>query len=164
MSVILVRHAKASHNDKYITDETRPLTKKGKRRQFQAAIKMSSLGLIYNEVWVSPILRARQTYEIIDQVYQTHIQPTIKNTLLFTTDPQLTFNEISQLIDQNPLAKILIIGHNPHITELLSVFISSQEFNFRTSEVAWLQKEKKQWKLHGFYTHESLFDLSDNEE
>jgi len=156
MSLILVRHAKASKDEMFTQDEDRPLTKKGRKRQQLAAYTMKVEGIFFNEVWISPILRSKQTFDELDSVYESRIKPKIHNSLHYSANPQETMDEISSFFTSQPDYQLLLIGHNPHITELLSLLLHRSAPTFRTSEVAWLKLNPKGWELKGFYTRETL--------
>ncbi len=61
----LIRHGIAAERELYPSDEERPLTKEGDRKTRKVAQKLLDLGLKFDIVLSSPLVRARQTAEIL---------------------------------------------------------------------------------------------------
>jgi phosphohistidine phosphatase len=66
--VYLIRHGIAAEPKAYEHDRDRPLTAKGRAKTKAVAQQMSALGLAFDEILTSPLVRARQTAEILLQV------------------------------------------------------------------------------------------------
>ncbi len=64
----LIRHGIAADRELYEIDEERPLTKEGDRKTRKVAKKLLELNLKFDLVLSSPLLRARQTAEILKSV------------------------------------------------------------------------------------------------
>ncbi len=61
----LIRHGIAVERDLYPTDEERPLTEKGRQKTVQVAKRLHQLGLRFDLILTSPLVRACQTGEIL---------------------------------------------------------------------------------------------------
>ncbi len=65
--VYLIRHGIAAERGTYLKDEQRPLTDKGIHKTEKIAQRLASLGLQFDMVLTSPLVRAIQTAEILCQ-------------------------------------------------------------------------------------------------
>lgn len=65
MDVYLIRHGIAAEPTEYSNDSDRPLTKEGEQKTAKVAKKIYKLGLRFELILTSPLLRARQTAEIL---------------------------------------------------------------------------------------------------
>ena len=72
MQVYLLRHAIAEPLDpeRYPVDADRPLTGSGARRMARAARGLRSLGLRFDLVLTSPLVRARQTARLVVPLFR----------------------------------------------------------------------------------------------
>src|SRR5256885_16047970 len=72
MQIYLLRHAIAETRDpeRYPVDANRPLTREGRGRMARAARGMRSLGLRFDLVLTSPLVRARQTARLVVPVFR----------------------------------------------------------------------------------------------
>lgn len=64
----LIRHGIAADRELYEIDEERPLTQEGDRKTRKVAKKLRSLNLKFDIVLSSPLVRARQTADILISV------------------------------------------------------------------------------------------------
>ena len=68
MKLYLIRHGIAADRTEYTDDEARPLTDHGRERTRQVAQRLYDLGIRLDLILTSPLLRARQTAEILHKV------------------------------------------------------------------------------------------------
>jgi phosphohistidine phosphatase len=153
LEIILVRHAQASHDPKIMADADRPLTKDGIKEEKKAAKKMYELGIKFNRIWVSPLLRAQQTLDIIQKIYKSKISPEIKPELEGDKDPDPIVQTIESESQIHPNDVILIVSHNMLASDLLHLFIEGNAVEMGTSEVAWLHKSEDGFKLTQYLAH-----------
>ena len=66
--IYLIRHGIAAERAQYTNDEVRPLTEKGRQRTKKVAQRLDQIGLKFDLILTSPLVRARQTAEILEQV------------------------------------------------------------------------------------------------
>lgn len=64
-NIYLIRHGIAADAENYPTDAERPLTAQGDRKTHLVAQKLKQLGLNFNLILTSPLVRARQTAKIL---------------------------------------------------------------------------------------------------
>jgi phosphohistidine phosphatase len=65
IELYLVRHGLAGERGTYANDDERPLTDEGKKKTKQVAKQLHKLGLQFDVMLTSPLVRARQTAEIL---------------------------------------------------------------------------------------------------
>ncbi|MBD2345849.1 phosphohistidine phosphatase SixA [Anabaena subtropica] len=65
MELYLIRHGIAEAQQTGIKDEERELTKEGKQKTEKVALRILKLGLKFDLIVTSPLVRARQTAEIL---------------------------------------------------------------------------------------------------
>lgn len=63
--VYFIRHGIAANREEYAKDEERPLTKEGIRKTRKVANRLHQLNIHFDLILTSPLLRARQTAEIL---------------------------------------------------------------------------------------------------
>uniref|UniRef100_A0A832H1N8 Phosphohistidine phosphatase SixA n=1 Tax=Oscillatoriales cyanobacterium SpSt-402 TaxID=2282168 RepID=A0A832H1N8_9CYAN len=68
MELYLIRHGLAGESGSYPNDDERPLTEEGKKKTRQVAKRLVSLGLQFDLILTSPLVRAHQTATILMDV------------------------------------------------------------------------------------------------
>ena len=70
MELVLMRHAIAEErSDRWPDDGKRPLTKEGERKHRAVSEALRRMGVTFDEILSSPLVRARQTAEITARAY-----------------------------------------------------------------------------------------------
>jgi phosphohistidine phosphatase len=117
----LIRHGVAAERGESYPDDTkRPLTNQGVQKLRKEARALITLDVTFDVVLTSPLVRTRQTAEIIAAVFRT--QPTIVNVPALA--PGGTHNAIiEELSKQQRKHKIAMVGHEPGIGELAARLI-----------------------------------------
>lgn len=65
IDLYIIRHGLAGEHGSYANDAERPLTEEGKKKTRQVAKRLRDLNLKFDAVLTSPLVRARQTAEIL---------------------------------------------------------------------------------------------------
>jgi phosphohistidine phosphatase len=112
MKLVLIRHAKAFEANQ---DPQRNLTEEGKKEAQVIRKYLQRLNWHFKEILTSPVLRAYQTAEIINEVFQTIIIQ--KNEL---KPNQATENIDSILLNYHLNDSLIIVLHMPDIAEIAS--------------------------------------------
>lgn len=114
MQLILMRHAIAEpRSDDYPDDRLRPLNKEGKRKHRLVSEGMRQMGIDFDEIVSSPLVRARQTADITAQVYGWK-DPIVENDALGTG---FSFAALSKLLESyDASATVLCVGHEPDLS------------------------------------------------
>jgi len=129
MEIYLLRHGIAADlgEDGVMSDADRPLTKKGCEKMKQEAEGMRKLGLEFDLIFTSPLLRTRQTAEAVADV----LGLTDKITIIDALAPGRSFArgvskkaEVFIEIGAHGFERALLVGHQPDMSELTSVLLT----------------------------------------
>ena len=123
MDLYIIRHAIAqpigSKND--FTDEKRKLTAQGRDLMREAARGLRTLGLQFDLILTSPLVRAVETAEIVAEALgydQDMVQQTVNLA------PGASFAELlSEIKRHNGIESIALVGHQPDLGELVSTLV-----------------------------------------
>jgi phosphohistidine phosphatase len=127
MNLFLLRHAIASDPGEdglpqHLPDTERPLSAEGRQKFARSAKAMRAMELDIDLVFSSPLLRARQTAEIIRAALKLRRKIILTKNLAPDGNPK---SLIEQLNDAGPRAEnFLLVGHEPYLSRLISLFIS----------------------------------------
>ena len=116
MEVYLIRHGIAAERGTYVDDEQRPLTEKGLMRTTEVAKQLQKLGLKFDLMLTSPLVRASQTAKIFRQV------GLVNKKNLQTFIPLKPDGRVEQWLEwlrshqpENPDSKLALVGHQPDL-------------------------------------------------
>jgi phosphohistidine phosphatase len=120
----LIRHAVAEErSDAWPDDTKRPLTSDGAARMRQAARGLERLGVTFDVILTSPLVRTRQTAEIVADAFDTRPPIVAADSL----QPGGSFQSVvGDLEKHSRRARIALVGHEPGIGELASRLIGSR--------------------------------------
>lgn len=123
-TLLVLRHAKSSWKDLYLADHDRPLNKRGKRDAPRMGRLLLDEDLLPDLILSSTAKRARMTVAglIGGSDYSAEVQ--------FTRDFYHAYTEtfitiLSEL--KNKYERVMIVGHNPGLEELLEVLTGDYE-------------------------------------
>jgi phosphohistidine phosphatase len=126
MNLHLLRHGLAADLGTHglTRDSERPLTPKGERKLWRIAEGMKTLELSFNIILSSPYLRARQTAEIIAEALHARRKVEFSETLI----PAGNAKKLIELLNRvkPELQNVLLVGHEPHLSELISLLVSGK--------------------------------------
>ncbi|MBX7221238.1 MAG: phosphohistidine phosphatase SixA [Blastocatellia bacterium] len=126
MDLYLLRHAIA-HDlgaDGSRTDFDRSLTREGKAKMRLAAEGMKRMELHFDLILTSPLVRARETAEIVAETFNCPERITICQNLRTGFEPQRFLADLSQ---SARLPAVLAVGHEPDLSELAARLIFGSE-------------------------------------
>lgn len=123
LELYLVRHGVAAERgEKYPDDALRPLTSSGISRMTKIAKGLAHLGVSFDLILTSPLVRTRQTADILAQgLGSPAVRPT--DSLAPAGTKAAVFKELSQHMR---LARIALVGHEPNIGELAASLIGAR--------------------------------------
>ena len=127
MNLFILRHGIAANPGedglpKNLKDAERPLTPKGKQRLWSVTEAMRTLELKFDAVVSSPLLRARQTAQIVTEALELRRKLILTDHLAPEGSPQLLIEQINSL---GPRAKnVLLVGHEHYLSKLLALLIA----------------------------------------
>jgi phosphohistidine phosphatase len=114
--LIILRHGIAVEPDKAkMPDEERPLTNKGVRRTRRIGRGLQRLKVEPDRILTSPLPRAWQTAGIVASALRRSDLVEVAEELR----PDFDVASLQEWLGSRPEEKIMIVGHNPLLTELL---------------------------------------------
>jgi phosphohistidine phosphatase len=120
----LVRHAiAAERGEEWPDDSKRPLTERGISRFKEGVEGLSALDAAVDEIFTSPLVRAKQTAELLAAGLEG--KPTVK--VLDALAPGHTSATVmSQLAKAAKRRRIALVGHEPDLGELAAYLIGAK--------------------------------------
>jgi phosphohistidine phosphatase len=136
-TVYLVRHAIAvERGPDYPDDTVRPLTPRGIRRMRQASRGFRTLDPDLEVVFTSPLVRARQTAEILREAFDDPPRLAEADALAPDQAPE----EIARVLGSESSARIALVGHEPDLGQLAAWWVgSASPLTFRKGGIACLE-------------------------
>ena len=125
MNLYLLRHGLAAEltTAGLTKDSERPLTPKGRRKLRKIAAGMKALELKFDVILCSPYVRARETAEIVAAAMRARKK--IEFTAALT--PGGSHSELIKQINHSPdFQEVLLVGHEPHLSEFISLLVSGK--------------------------------------
>jgi phosphohistidine phosphatase len=101
-------------------DDARPLTEKGKKRMRQIASGLLAIDLQLDAIITSPLVRARQTAEIVADALGLKDRLETSNVLATGSDPAT----IERFLRGRAESRLMLVGHNPTLSELVSLMVA----------------------------------------
>jgi phosphohistidine phosphatase len=124
IELYLIRHGvAAARGDAWPDDTKRPLTHKGIARLRRAAAALDALGVSFDQILTSPLVRTRQTAEVFAEASGSK-GPIATNEAL--APDGTTARVIEELGKYARRSRIAIVGHEPNIGELAARLIGTR--------------------------------------
>jgi phosphohistidine phosphatase len=123
MNLYILRHGIAVEHGAagYENDDERPLTGKGERKMWAIAEAMKALEISFDSIFSSPLVRARQTAEIVAEALKCRKRMQLTDTL----SPQDSAKPLIEFLrDQGAVDDIVLVGHEPYLSRLIALLIS----------------------------------------
>ena len=144
MDIYLLRHAIAVERGAHSgPDEERALTAEGRRKLRRVARAMHTMRLSFDVIFSSPLVRARQTAEIVAEVLR------LKRRLLLTEhlEPNVPVaRQVFWLKSLRPAPdSVLLVGHEPNFSELVSQLLTGGQMlaiNFKKAGLCKITAER----------------------
>lgn len=124
IELYMIRHGLAGEHGSYPNDEERPLTEAGHKKTKRVAERLRDLGLKFDLILTSPLVRARQTAEIL---YTTGLSEQLEETRHLA--PEGRFEHwLAWFEDWRKLAgeSLAIVGHEPNLSTWAEMLIWGQ--------------------------------------
>ena len=150
-NLILLRHGLAGDREEFrqevgLSDDLRPLTVEGRKDLKKTLSRYQKFLPEIEAVFTSPLLRAVQTAEIAYKILDCP-QPEIRDFLKPFVSPQ---NSLSALLEHSNWTTAMIVGHEPHLSRLLSYTLTGAEKNvcqIKKGGLAWIELSVTKNKL-----------------
>lgn len=144
-TLILIRHSKAENRTPSVSDFDRPLTEEGRADSLKMANLLLKSGYKPDFILGSSAVRASQTAEIFSKVLN------IKDTSLLRS---LYYCSAKNIVDHivglpDKLECVIVIGHNPGISDLVRGLSSGRAFYLDNTHVIILEYEIDKWHQVG---------------
>jgi len=124
VNLFILRHGIAVERGTpgYAKDSDRRLTPKGERKLWQISETMEELKLSFDLILASPYLRARQTADVVAEALGARKSLEFDESLT----PGGKSEDLIELLRgrKPPPESVLLVGHEPYLSELVSVLIS----------------------------------------
>jgi phosphohistidine phosphatase len=142
-TLLIVRHAKSSWKDMSLSDWERPLNKRGKRDAPMMGQRLADIGIRVDSIVSSTAVRAISTADIIaDEIgFQKEID---QRDDLYHADERALLSTIRGFSDD--LHAVMLVAHNPSITELVNELSGRWIDNVPTCGIAKFVYDVKSWK------------------
>lgn len=123
MKLYIMRHGIASPEAEAGDDFHRPLTDKGAARVRKAAKGMRRLGLAFDALLSSPLVRARQTADIVAGLL--HHEPGVEElpSLAPGTSIEKLIEDMARFQDRSG---VLLVGHEPGLSSTVALLIGGK--------------------------------------
>ncbi len=125
INLLLLRHAKSDWNSHNGKDFERDIQKKGELRTEKICKFLNDNGVIISKVLCSTALRTVKTYEIIFKSYKNRFNVKFLDELYHATAD----NILEILRKQKNEKSVMIIGHEPSLSELVRVMSNTVKDN-----------------------------------
>ncbi len=121
IELYVLRHAHAGDSSTWEqVDELRPLTEKGRRQAERVGRLLAAAGFVPDVILTSPLVRARQTAEILADLVGTtaRVEPRLGEPVDLETLELI-------LDDAGGPRRPVIVGHDPDFSELVSELVGA---------------------------------------
>lgn len=124
LKLYFIRHGIAEERQPHVLDQQRALTAKGREKTQKVAQRLQALGLHFDDLQTSPLVRAYQTAEILQQqglVKAIHITDLLS--------PEGSFQDWLgwlQTWRKQGLANLALVGHEPSLSEWAEILVGGQ--------------------------------------
>jgi len=122
MKLYLLRHGIAVDHigGEISSDRQRPLTKEGQKETNQIACALAKIGVKADLIVSSPLVRAKQTAEIVKDILAKGTELQITESLA----PGSTASDLYQFLKPfNQLEEIFLVGHEPDMSRLAGTLL-----------------------------------------
>jgi phosphohistidine phosphatase len=121
MELLLIRHAVAEEREEFaatgLSDDLRPLSSEGRRKMERGARGLAAQVAALDLVAVSPLVRARQTAEIVAAAFGG--PPLVETASLAPDADPRRF--LSWLARRRGAQRVAAVGHLPHLARLAAL-------------------------------------------
>jgi phosphohistidine phosphatase len=124
LELYLIRHGiAADRGDEYPDDSKRPLTAEGIASLKKEAKALDALGIGFDHIITSPLVRAKQTADVFVQPLETKPSVSTSDALAPAGSPA---GVVQDVLKHARKGRIALVGHEPNIGELAARLIGSR--------------------------------------
>jgi len=134
LELYLIRHGVAAERgEEYPDDSKRPLTADGIVRLRKAARALDALGVSFDHIITSPLVRTKQTAEVFAEHLKSKPSVSTSDALAPAGTPAGVIQELSKHMRK---ASVALVGHEPNIGELAARLIGARApFEFKKGAI-----------------------------
>ncbi|MFT5501448.1 MAG: phosphohistidine phosphatase [Woeseiaceae bacterium] len=144
-TLTILRHAKSSWSDASLSDHDRPLNGRGKRDAPVMAERIRKAEIRPSLIVSSPAKRAWSTAKVIAREISYPIEFLQREKSLYHAGLQSLLDTLAQQ-DQG-FNSILLVGHNPGLTDLANFFVPRLTDNIPTCGFVSVQVDREDWNF-----------------
>lgn len=143
-TLILVRHAKSSWDDSSLADHDRPLNKRGQRDAPRMGKRLAKRDAQPQLIISSPAVRALTTAKRIAAELDYDPADIQIDEEIYGAGTRELFEMIRTLDDR--FDRIMVVGHNPALTDLVNLLAGTDILNVPTCGVAVISNPVNTWQ------------------
>lgn len=143
-TLILIRHAKSSRDDPFLSDRERPLSKRGKRDAPYMARLLNERGPRPDLIVSSPAKRALKTAKIFAEILGYPKKRIRVSEEIYLQGLGALLETVAGLDDA--LETACLVGHNPDLTELLDRLAAAGIDDIPTCAITVVEFDAAAWR------------------
>lgn len=144
-TIFFARHAKASQEFATYGDFKRPLIPEGLKRTQKVVKFLKEKGVGFDYILSSPATRAWETAQLLAKGLNYPTDEIKSAKCIYDGDFDAVFTEIFTV--PNDRHHLLLVGHNPDITELVNLFAHPVVETLPTSGIVAVTFDTDRWEL-----------------
>ena len=143
-TVVLIRHAKSSHENPEWIDFERPLDERGYRDAPFMGQKIFEKGIEFDLIIASPSQRTTETIQFICKEIDYPIEKILWDESVYLSSSENLLKIIRNL--DSDIKTVAIVGHNPSMTETANILQKTEKIeNVPTSGIVSVSFSLKDW-------------------
>ena len=143
-TIYIVRHAKSSWDITELPDEKRPLLEKGKKRTKKVIDYLQDHNISVDYIISSHAVRALETAKILARGLKYPEENIKIDSHVYYANGNSLLNQFYDLPSRHH--SVMIVGHNPSLTDLVNFFLGKPIENLPTSGVVSISFETDKWE------------------
>src|SRR5690349_10432318 len=120
MELYVLRHGLAVERTVGVKDRERTLTPKGRQRTERLAAHLKKQKVSVDWILASPFVRARETAEVVAAKMKYKGEIAFSGHLLPGGSPKMVIKELQDNLSKD---RILLVGHEPDLSQLISFLV-----------------------------------------
>lgn len=142
LDLLILRHAKSSWADSQTDDWARTLTDRGEHDAERAGDLLKRLAIVPDVIVASDAVRAQSTAHRVATA-AGFTRKVALSSLLYLAAPQ-TVIEVLRHIDTPTAPRVMIVGHNPGLEDLVSK-LTGEETELSTAALVQIEMPIERW-------------------
>lgn len=124
LELYLIRHGVAAERgDEYPDDSKRPLTSGGITRLRKEAKALDALGVTFDHIITSPLVRTRQTADVFAETLKSKPSVSSSDALAPAGTPAAVIQDLAKHARKE---RVALVGHEPNLGELAARLIGAR--------------------------------------